>query len=614
MANEKEATLLLKIKTAGEESLEFIGDKLKVLGAAVITLGTAMAGFIAKGIQNFHEQEQAVNKLNQAMANSGMYSQELSKRYQEQASALQKVTLFGDEAIVNAQANIQAMIGQREVSQGLTKATLDFAQAMGMDLANASEVIGKTIGSSTNMLGRYGIEIDSTKSKAEKMELVIKALNARFGGQAEAAAQGLGVIGRLKNAFSDYMETVGARFAPFVETVGNLLIDAFDSASQSGSRFNLILEGMASITQFVAAAAIGLFYNINSLGASIGIGLAAAVESIKQALQGNFTIAKDIITGGMSEIKNTWSSDWDEMKDKQSQVWQSLSKGTEEHNQQQVESLKIRNQEMMAIQAEKDAADYNAMLLKQEEERGFLDQKFYENMTTKLAQEQMMNDALLMQKLTYMDAEIAAEENRAKKIELISKRNQMLKDEQTRLEKSRLTGMQQFQDWLASEDVKRASGVFGQISTLQQSKNKELVAIGKAAAIAQITISTAEGVGKAWAMGPILGPIMAPLVIAAGAIQAGKVAGVALAEGGIVRATPGGVPAIIGEGGRDEAVIPLDSSGAMSRLGGQNVTVVFNGPLMGNEEQAREFARVIDRQLLELRRGNESVAFDSGVT
>ena len=35
-----------------------------------------------------------------------------------------------------------------------------------------------------------------------------------------------------------------------------------------------------------------------------------------------------------------------------------------------------------------------------------------------------------------------------------------------------------------------------------------------------------------------------------------------LAEGGIVKATPGGTPAIIGEGGQDEAVIPLDRMGS----------------------------------------------------
>jgi hypothetical protein len=48
----------------------------------------------------------------------------------------------------------------------------------------------------------------------------------------------------------------------------------------------------------------------------------------------------------------------------------------------------------------------------------------------------------------------------------------------------------------------------------------------------------------------------------------------ALADGGIVKASPGGTLALIGEGGRDEAVIPLDRMGGM---GGNNVTINVQG-------------------------------------
>jgi len=153
----------------------------------------------------------------------------------------------------------------------------------------------------------------------------------------------------------------------------------------------------------------------------------------------------------------------------------------------------------------------------------------------------------------------------------------------------------------------------GQISALQESKNKELVAIGKAAAIANIGISTAEGVMKSYALGgPIFGSILAGLVIAAGAVQSAKVAGVALADGGVVSATQGGVPAIIGEGGRDEAVVPLEDDDRIGGLG-STINITVNGGLLGDENSARELALAIDSELLKLRRNNESVAFESGV-
>jgi hypothetical protein len=47
-----------------------------------------------------------------------------------------------------------------------------------------------------------------------------------------------------------------------------------------------------------------------------------------------------------------------------------------------------------------------------------------------------------------------------------------------------------------------------------------------------------------------------------------------LANGGIIKASPGGTLALIGEGGRDEAVIPLDRMGSM---GGNNITINVQG-------------------------------------
>jgi hypothetical protein len=54
----------------------------------------------------------------------------------------------------------------------------------------------------------------------------------------------------------------------------------------------------------------------------------------------------------------------------------------------------------------------------------------------------------------------------------------------------------------------------------------------------------------------------------------------AMADGGIIRHSPGGTLALIGEGGRDEAVIPLDRAGGM---GGINITV--NAGLVSSPDQ-----------------------------
>jgi hypothetical protein len=152
------------------------------------------------------------------------------------------------------------------------------------------------------------------------------------------------------------------------------------------------------------------------------------------------------------------------------------------------------------------------------------------------------------------------------------------------------------------------------IASMQGANNKVLATIGKAAALTQIAIDTPVAIGKALAaFPPPFNFAAAGAVGAAMAVQAARVSGIQLAEGGIVMPTPGGTQATIGEAGQAEAVIPLDRAGEFGLGGGGGNTIIFNGPVMGDESQAMEFARAIDRSLLKLRQSNQSVAFETDI-
>lgn len=72
-----------------------------------------------------------------------------------------------------------------------------------------------------------------------------------------------------------------------------------------------------------------------------------------------------------------------------------------------------------------------------------------------------------------------------------------------------------------------------------------------------------------------------------------------LAGGGIVRATPGGVPVVIGEGRYDEAVVPLKPGGGMG-----DVHIHINGGL----DSAETIARRVQEALLDYKRRRGGVA------
>lgn len=111
--------------------------------------------------------------------------------------------------------------------------------------------------------------------------------------------------------------------------------------------------------------------------------------------------------------------------------------------------------------------------------------------------------------------------------------------------------------------------------SLSNSSKKTLSAIGKTAAVANATIDTYKATNAAYSamagipvVGPELGAAAAAAAIGAGLQNVSQIASVQLADGGLVKAVTGGVPALIGEGGSDEAVLPLDNNRAMRRIGG----------------------------------------------
>ena len=156
------------------------------------------------------KQELAEKKLE---ASLGFTSQALL----DQARALQQVSTFGDEAVIEAQALIGAFVKDEEAIKAATAATLDLAAAKGMDLVVAADLVSKTLGSSTNALSRYGIEVKGAVGSTVRLESLTGNLADVFGGQASAQAETMsGKLAQMKNALGDAAEAFGELLFPLV--------------------------------------------------------------------------------------------------------------------------------------------------------------------------------------------------------------------------------------------------------------------------------------------------------------------------------------------------------------------------------------------------------------
>jgi len=211
---------LINVKEKGaKKASKNIGGLNTALGGLASKAALAAGAFFGGGmllsgmkraIDLAGEQEKAEKTLEVAL---GRRSQGLL----DQARALQQVTTFGDEAIISAQALIGAFVNDEEQIKLATAATLDLAAAKGMDLTVAADLVSKTLGSSTNAMSRYGIQVTGAVGSTERLESLTNNLANVFGGQATAQAQTMaGSIEQAKNAMGDAAETMGNLLAPSV--------------------------------------------------------------------------------------------------------------------------------------------------------------------------------------------------------------------------------------------------------------------------------------------------------------------------------------------------------------------------------------------------------------
>jgi hypothetical protein len=97
-----------------------------------------------------------------------------------------------------------------------------------MQLSAAADLVSKTLGSSTNALSRYGIQVEGAVGSTERLESLANGLTDAFGGVAEAVAKaGTGPLTQLKNSFNDLREEMGKFIltgaGPFVDWLKELI-------------------------------------------------------------------------------------------------------------------------------------------------------------------------------------------------------------------------------------------------------------------------------------------------------------------------------------------------------------------------------------------------------
>jgi len=230
---------------------------------AAFSIG-AIVNFGKASLEAFFEAEKSAKLLEVAIKNVGGGDDSAVGRFIDQSKELQKVTIFSDEQIQNAQTlAFQFGLTQKQV-EDLIPVIADFASATGQDLQTALESVLRGTEGQARGLKVYGIEVKNTGDRTKDLAQITDQLTAKFQGQAEVIGNtATGAIAKFNNQLDDLQEKIGAAItrnllAPLVDGLSSL-VNTFDELS------NTDLENVTKQLDEQAKATANLTENISPL-------------------------------------------------------------------------------------------------------------------------------------------------------------------------------------------------------------------------------------------------------------------------------------------------------------------------------------------------------------
>ena len=209
-----------QLKNFGDK-VEQNSQKIKSMGRKMVVAGGLMLGTAFKLAQMAGVQTLAENKLATALNNVEGATRGAEKELIKYAANLQKITGYGDEEIITAQAMLASFQLNEKQIKALTPRLLDMAAAtekatgQQADLQTIAIALGKGVTGQAGQLARYGVVLSEQTKKTGNFTDIMRDLDKNFKGQAETLGKSyIGQLRGAKAALGDVAEKLGATLIP----------------------------------------------------------------------------------------------------------------------------------------------------------------------------------------------------------------------------------------------------------------------------------------------------------------------------------------------------------------------------------------------------------------
>ena len=219
-----------------EKSIQKMGKAVTIATGAYFGARGLISG-LSTIVNLSAEQELAEKKLSTALGRT-------SKSLLDQASALQKVTTFGDEAIISQQAFLASLGFTEDRIREIIPVALDLSSATGMALDSAVRNLAKTFSGLQGELGETVLELKTLTQQELKAGDALKVISDLMGGSAQENTETLaGKLGQTTNAVLDAGESLGELLAPTVIATANAVAFLSDNLVKGAKFIGNFLAG-----------------------------------------------------------------------------------------------------------------------------------------------------------------------------------------------------------------------------------------------------------------------------------------------------------------------------------------------------------------------------------
>lgn len=561
--NNKLKDLLNDTTKTGQTGFNNLGSSIGKSGISTSLNGIALAaaaayaGFKLLGelkdvfvasIKESVQQQDALDRLSQALRATGSFSEQAVANFNDFASALERTSRFEGDNILQNLALAKAMGASNEQAKNLVNAAAQLSAQFGGSLDDNTEKLAKTLNGTTGKLGQTVGALKQFSEEQLKAGAAVDYINKQFAGSSAAG---------LEN-YSGKLNTLGDSYKNFLQSVGDLITKSpltlkvleqtaliFDRMTLAMTSTDNAYKGVAKSSGEYEAAiekeklklielnekleelqktrdnltqnppnGFDVFLG-NSLGYTVTTAQSAA-EEIKK-VEASIKASNDAIID-LSTNKALIPDDPN--KDKKGNAGVVDTSVLDARQQLYIQMADLQNQ--AAVESANQEAELR--LIQEQGDYDYREQQLAAELEYQLNKNQIIYS------------------NELAKNELIKNaQNKALADQKAAMVKEQADkkAMGEWEKKANLDLLSAKKNTMNLFVSLANSKNKELAGIGKAAGVLQIAQATPVAVAEAFKWGtsmggPVLGAVFGGIAGVAMAAQAAQLAGIQFADGGEV--------------------------------------------------------------------------------